>query len=89
MSPPHKSALTIIAIILYGLVAGLAATIIIVLGSIFLRLLAARIFSQLGWESAMGVGLRSVYYTFIPGLIVGMIVCFKVWISRLRNAPTT
>jgi hypothetical protein len=55
-------------------------------------LFACWIFHYLGWmhggELSLACGLGSVYYTVIPGLVVGAIVCVRVWITRLRNAPT-
>ena len=64
--------------IVYGLVAGFAATVVIVLASIFADLVAARIFSQVDWELAMASGLRTVYYTVPPSIVVGVIVCWKI-----------
>ena len=92
MSASANSAPSIIGIIFYGLVAGFAATVVIVLGFIFLGLFACWMFHYLGWmhggELSLACGLGSVYYTVIPGLVVGAIVCARVWITRLRNAPT-
>jgi hypothetical protein len=91
MAASHNSAVNVAGIIFYGLVAGFAATVVLVLGSIFLGLLAGWIFNYLGWKhagkSATVGGLGSVYFTAIPGLVVGVAVCVKVWITRLRRAP--
>jgi hypothetical protein len=88
-----NSALKIIGIILYGLVAGFAASVAIVLGPIILGLLAGWIFIHLGWQQAgESVGFSGLYYIYFTGalgLVVGVIVCFYVWITRLRNAPTS
>jgi hypothetical protein len=87
----HQIGLNTFGIIFYGFLAGSAAATIIVLGPIFLGLFIGWIFNQVGWEqaggSAMVGGLGSVYYTVIPGLIVGVIVCLRVWITCLRDAP--
>jgi uncharacterized membrane protein len=78
--------------ILYGLVAGFAATMVIVLGCIFLGLLAGWIFTSLGWaqlgHSAYVAGLSSIYFTVVVGLIVGLIVWYKVSATRLRQQST-
>ena len=92
MSASRNSAIKVVGIIVYGLVAGFAATVAIVLGPIFLGLLAAWIFNLLGWEQASRsvgfCGLYYIYFTGVIGLIVGVIVCLYVWITRPRNAPT-
>ena len=93
MSPSHNSALSTAGVILYGLVAGFAAAVAVVLGSFFLIFFAIRIFrypgSEHAGELAAASGLRSVYLTVIPGLIAGVIVCLKVCTRRLRNARTS
>jgi hypothetical protein len=92
MSASHNSALNVVGTIFYGLVAGFAATAVIVLGFVFLGSFACWIFHYLGWmhggELSLACGLGSVYYTVIPGLVIGVIVCAKVWNRRLRSAPT-
>jgi len=65
MSASRNSAIKVVGIIVYGLVAGFAATVAIVLGPIFLGLLAAWIFNLLGWEQAS----RSVGFC---GLIISI-----------------
>lgn len=75
--------------ILYGLVAGFAATMVIVLGCIFLGLLAGWVCTSLGWKqlghSASVAGLASIYSTVVIGLIVGLVVWYKVSATRLRQ----
>src|SRR5258708_39227505 len=75
-----------IGAILYGLIAGFAAAVVIVLGCIFLGLLSGWIFNSLGWkqlgDSALVAGLSSVYFPVIIGLIVGLIVFYKVSTTR-------
>jgi hypothetical protein len=88
MTASHNSAPKIGGTILYGLVAGFAATVAIVLGSFFLIFFATWVFRYQGvpnaGELAAASGLGSVYFTFIPGFIVGVIVCVKVCAGRLR-----
>ena len=92
MSASSNSATKVVGIILYGLVAGFAVAAVIVVGRVFLGLLASWIFHQLGWEQASGtalfIGFYYIYFTGAIGLITGVIVCFHVWITRLRSAPT-
>ncbi len=89
MSASPNSFLKTVGAILYGLVAGFAATTVIVLGCIFLGLLAGWVFTSLGWKqlghSAYVAGLSSVYFTVVIGLIVGLIVWYKVSATRLRQ----
>jgi hypothetical protein len=89
MSTSSNSFLKTIGPILYGLVAGFAATVVIVLGCIFLGLLSAWAFNSLGWkqlgDSALVAGLSSVYFTVVIGLIVGLVVWYKVSTTRLRQ----
>jgi len=92
MSASSASFPKIIGALLYGLVAGFAAIVVIVLGCIFLGLAAGWAFSSLGWkqlgDSASIAGLSSIYFTVPIGLIVGLIVCFKVSTNRLRQQST-
>jgi hypothetical protein len=89
MSASSNSFLKTIGAVLYGLVAGFAATVVIVLGCIFLGLLGGWVFRSLGWKqlghSADVAGLSSVYFTVMIGLIVGLIVWYKVATTRLRQ----
>jgi hypothetical protein len=89
MSASPNRFLKTIGAILYGLVAGFAATVVVVLGCIFLGFLVGWIFSFLGWRelgrSATMAGLYSINFTVPIGFIVGLIVCYTVSISRLRQ----
>jgi hypothetical protein len=82
MSAPNRFLKTIGAV-LYGLVAGCAATVVMVLGCIFL---GGWILSVAGWKEQGGAatmaGLYYIYYIVPIGLIVGVIVGCKVSISR-------
>jgi hypothetical protein len=61
----------------------------IVLGWMFLGFLAGWVFSSLGWKqlgySATVAGLSLVYFTIPIGIIVGVIVCYKLSSTRLRQ----
>ncbi len=89
MSASSNSFPKTVGAILYGLVAGFAATMVIVLGCIFLGLLAGWVFTSLGWKqlghSAYVAGLSSFYFTVVIGIIVGLIVWYKVSATRLRQ----
>ena len=75
--------------ILYGVAAGFAAIVVVILGCIFLGLLAGWVFTSLGWkqlgDSASVAGLSSVYFTVVIGLIIGLVVSYKVSVTRLRQ----
>jgi hypothetical protein len=91
MAAPPNSAPKIVGIILYGLVAGFAATTLTVLGPIFLALFFVWIFDSLGWRPGRDLAVTVISgYIFVTGLglMVGLIVCIYVWITRLRSAPT-
>jgi len=89
MSASSASFPKTIGALLFGLVAGFAAIVVIVLGCIFLGLVAGWVFGFLGWkqlgDQASIAGLSSIYFTVPIGLIVGLIVCFKVSTNRLRQ----
>jgi hypothetical protein len=89
MSPSGNSFPKTVGAILYGLIAGLAATVVIVLGCMFLGLLVGWASSSLGWKqlgyAATVAGFSSVYFTVVIGLIVGIIVCYKVSTTCLRQ----
>jgi hypothetical protein len=80
----------IVGAILYGLVAGFAATTVTILGPIFLALFFLWIFDSLGWRPGRDLAVSVISgYIFITGLglMIGVIVCVKVWITRLRSTP--
>lgn len=81
-----------IGVILYGLVAGFATATVVALGQIFLAFFGVWIFQQLGWGQASNSEAKfGFYYTYFIalGLIVGMIVCLRVWIAGFRNTLRT
>jgi len=80
-----------VGIILYGLLAGCAATTVIGLLPVLFGLTAAGIFNYLDWEYAGNSAARfAFYYVYsVPiGLIVGVVVCVRVWVKRLRKMPS-
>ena len=80
----------LIGVIVYGLVAGFAATTVTILGPILLALFFGWICGSLGWLHAREAAVTVIsFYIFIIalGLIVGVIVCLRVWITRLRGKP--
>jgi hypothetical protein len=91
MSTSRTSATKVLGIVVYGLVAGFAATTLTILGPIFLALFFVWIFDSLRWQPGRDLAVTVISsYIFIAGLglIVGVIVCLYVWITRLRSAPT-
>jgi len=91
MSTPRPSAAKLVGIILYGLVAGFATATLTILSPIFLALFFVWVFDSLGWQPGRDLAVTVIScYIFITGLglIVGVIVCVYVWITRLRSAPT-
>jgi hypothetical protein len=89
MSTSSNRFLETIGAILVGLVAGFASTVVIVLGFMFLCFLAGWGFGVFGWKqlaySTTAGGLASVYYTVPVGIFVGLIVCYRVSVTRLRQ----
>jgi hypothetical protein len=91
MSASSNGASRVVGTILYGLVAGFAATTLSILGPMLLALFFLWIFDSLGWQPGRDLAVTVIScYIFITGfgLIVGVIVCVYVWITRLRSAPT-
>ena len=85
------SAAKIVGVIVYGLVAGFAATTVSILGPIFIALFFFWIFNSLGWKQAsdMATAVISLYIFIVGlGLTIGIVVCIRVWIIRLRSTPT-
>ena len=91
MSVTRSAAVKTVGVIFYGLVAGFVGTTIIVLGQILLAFFGVWFFHRLGWEQAsLGAarfGFFYVYFIFI-GLVVGIVICLRVWIKGFRNTPT-
>ena len=91
MSASSNGATKVVGIILYGLVAGFAAITLTILGPMLLALFFLWIFDSLGWQPGRDLAVTVIScYIFIIGfgLIVGLIVCVYVWITRLRTSST-
>ena len=85
-----NSTARIVGVVLYGIVAGFAATTVAVLGPILLALFFLWIFNSLGWKQGQDMATAVIsLYIFIVGLgvIIGVTVCIRIWITRLRNTP--
>jgi hypothetical protein len=85
--PPNQG--TKVGAILFGLAAGFATFIGIVIVSISVGALIAWLFDSNGWK---GLGdykpwLPIVFgqYSIVPGIAVGVLVCWKVWKTRLSS----
>lgn len=76
--------------ILYGLLAGFAATTVAILGPLLLAWFFVWVFSSLGWQQARDAAVTVIsLYVFITGfgILLGVFVCLRVCITRLRGAP--
>jgi asparagine N-glycosylation enzyme membrane subunit Stt3 len=81
MPAPSLNAPRKVGIIVYGLLAGFAAAMVFTIVSIFLAV-ASWFLRYTNWDPT---GERSgplvivvAYYAFLPGVIVGAVVCWKV-----------
>jgi len=92
MYAQRNRALKMVGIIFYGLVAGLLPPLPLFSGRSFLDCSRDGFSTKFGWEQAgksvAFSGLYYIYFTGAIGLIVGVIVCLHVWITRLRNPST-
>ena len=89
MSAPTLNAPRKVGIIVYGLLAGFAAAMVFTIASIFLVAVASWFLRYTNWDPT---GDRSgplvivvAYYAFLPGVIVGAVVCWKVCKSGWRG----
>jgi hypothetical protein len=81
-----------VGVILYGLVAAFAGFTVAGLGPIALAFFGVWIFGLVGWEQASNWAARFGFYYiyfFVVGLLVGTVICLRVWINGFRNASTT
>ena len=76
--------------VLYGLLAGFAATVVVVLGVIFLGFAASWIFRMFSWDEASRFATMSGFYyinfTGPLGILAGLIVCIRVCLRRFRHS---
>ena len=80
---------TKIGAILYGLAAGMGVFVVIVFASALLGVFVDWFSSFTGWISLGEYGawlpIMLGEYSLIPGLVVAVIVCWKIWKSRLGS----
>lgn len=85
MSAPTLTAPRKVGIIVYGLLAGFAAAMAFTVASVFIVAFALWLLSYMNWEWSWPLGIAVAYYAFLPGLIVGTVVCWKVCRSGWRG----
>jgi membrane protein YdbS with pleckstrin-like domain len=75
--------------IVYGLLAGFATAMVFTIASVFLIALVSWFLKYTNWgppeEWSWPLGIVVAYYAFLPGAIVGAVVCWKVWRSGFRR----
>jgi hypothetical protein len=75
--------------VLYGLVAGISAVVIIVFGAFFIGVFASWIPVLWAWdqtgEYSAWAPLIFAEYSVLPALAVGAVVAWWIWRSRLRS----
>jgi hypothetical protein len=83
----HRSTPAKAAVILYGLLAGLASVVVVTIGSFFVASFASPLLRYTPWdqsgELSAWFGIIAGYYGLFPGILVGIYVCWKVCKSRL------
>jgi hypothetical protein len=88
LSAPSYSG-TKVGAVLYGLAAGIAAFIAVVFVSLLVGVLLAWLSDARGWinfgENKPWLPLMFGEYSMPPGIVVGGIVCWRIWKSRLRT----
>src|ERR1700687_3024718 len=89
ISAQYRNVASKIWMILYAIAAGLSAFLILEAGAFFLGVIVSWIFAITGWvhlgEMSSWLGLYLVYRGFYSAMIVGVIVCWIVARSLLRN----
>ena len=85
--PPSSG--TKVGAILYGLVAGISVALLIVFSSFLLGILAALVSIHIPrinlGELPPWLPIIFVELSLVPGIVVGAIVCWKIWKSRLHR----
>jgi hypothetical protein len=91
MSVPSLNAHRKIGIIVYGLLAGFAAAMVFTITSVFLVALAWWFLGKTNWDTtgewSGPLGIVVAYYSFLPGVIIGAAVYWKMCRSSLRGGP--
>jgi hypothetical protein len=89
MSAPSRNAPRKIGIIVYGLLAGFAAAMVFTIASVFLVAFASWLLRYTNWDQtgewSGPLIIVVAYYAFLPGVIVGAVVCWKVCKSGWRG----
>jgi hypothetical protein len=87
LSVPQK-----VGVIFYGLAIGLLALMATTVAFVLVAFLVSAFFTVTHLSSNDGGGgffvALSAFYGFYAGIVVGIIVCWRVWHSRLRTVPT-
>ena len=88
LSAPSYSG-TKVGAVIYGLAAGIASFIGVVFVSVVLGVLLAWFSDTTGWiqlgEYKPWLPIIFGEYSMAPGIVVGAIVCWRMWKSRLRR----
>ena len=91
MFAPSLNAPRKVGIIVYGLLAGFAAAMVFTIASVFLVAFVLWFLTYANWRPADEwsgpLGIVVAYYAFLPGVIVGAVVCWKVCKSGSRGEP--
>jgi hypothetical protein len=86
LSAPSYSG-TKVGAVIYGLAVGVATLIGLVFVSVSLGILLAWFSDSTGWIKLGGykpwLPLIFGEYSIVPGIIVGSVVCWRIWKSRL------
>lgn len=78
-------------VVWYGLVAGAAVAFIIATGPFFLAEVGIWVFNRVGWKDAAMFAARFGFlslYTVWAGLLLGTIICVRLWIKGFRDAAS-
>jgi hypothetical protein len=84
-----KSPVQKIAIIIYGLIAGVLAAMGTSAACLVLGIAISLFAQSTGWIHLGGyqpwLPIIGLEYGFIPGVVIGTFVCWKVWRTRLER----
>lgn len=71
--------------IVYGILAGFTAAMVVTVASVFLVALTLWFLGKYGLGVGFGFGFGILLYAFLPGLMVGAVVSWKVCKSGWRR----
>jgi zinc transporter ZupT len=87
LSLPQKSG-TKVGAILYGLLVGISAVVVIVFGAFVLGALGSWVHIYRLWDDSgeyqAWLPIILGEYAIVPAIVVGAVICWKIWKSRLR-----